>query len=171
MIAPLLAFLTGGPEAMGSFIDAIDAMEDLAREDNLAKQRGIYADCSDGIIWDPAQIKRDEARNTVARVRDLLDRSGPLTDPGFLQFLAAPPEDAKPEINELVSRFTTRWQEGGPEAGLAVIADLRSKADGFAEAFERDARRMAHTRTHPPRAQPQKVPKSKRQRKPGSPGR
>ena len=50
----------------------------------------------------------------VARVRDIIDGSAPLTDPGFLRFMAGPPDDAKIETEGFMSRLsparkTTTW--------------------------------------------------------------
>jgi AbiV family abortive infection protein len=172
MIAPLLAFLKGGPDAaVASFTEAIDAMESLARRDNLAKQRGLYADCADGIIWDPSQIKRDEARAMVAGVRDLLDRIGPLTDPGFLRFVAAPPDDAKAELDDFLGRFITRAREDDLAGAMSVLAEMHALMPGVGEMFEQDARRMAIARAQGTRTQTRKLPKSKRQGKSGPPGR
>lgn len=80
MIAPFLAFIRGGVDAaVAAFTEAVDAMADLARRDDLAKQHGFYADCADGIIWNPSHVRRDEARAMVAKVRNVLDRSAPLS--------------------------------------------------------------------------------------------
>lgn len=163
LIAPLLALIKGGPDAaVAGFIEAIDAMEDLARQDNLAKQRGIYADCADGIIWNPSQVKRDEARNMVAKVRDVLDRSAPMTDPDFLRFAVAPPAEDKAEIDGFVSRIMACAQEDDPEAALAVLADLYSRMPGIGEMFEQDARRMALARAQGSRTQARKLPRAQR---------
>jgi AbiV family abortive infection protein len=171
MIAPWLAFIKSGQAAVAGFMEAVEAMEGLAREDNLAKQRGFYADCTDGIIWDPSQVTRDEAKDMVAKVRDLLDRSAPLADPDFIRFMAAPPADAKAEMDEFLSRLFACLREDDPEGALAVLTSLYEGMPGIGEIFEQDARRMALASARPARAQPRKMPRAQRQGKPGPPGR
>jgi AbiV family abortive infection protein len=162
MIAPLLAFMKDGPQAaVASFIEAIDTMEDLAREDNLAKQRGIYADFADGVIWNPTQIRRDEARAMVAGVGDLLDRSAPIAEPGFLRFVATPPDDLRAEADTLMRRFIACAQADDLDGAVAVIGELDDEMDGLGEMFEQDARRLAAARRRV-RSQPRKFPRAQR---------
>lgn len=168
LIGPLLASIKGGPDAaIADFIDAIEAMEGLARQDNLAKQRGFYADCRDGVIWNPSQIKRDEARTMMARVQDIIEASSPLTDPGFLRFMAAPSADAKTEIEGFMSRLFASARDDDLDGALGVVAELYSRMDGIGEVFERDARRMALTRSQGNRTQPRKLPRAQRTGKAG----
>ncbi len=170
MIAPWLTFITRGPDAAAAgLIEAIDAMEDRAREDDLAKQRGFYVDSADGAIWSPSQVKRDEARRIVATVRDVLDRSAPLMEPDFLRFIAAPPDDARAELDGFLSRFIACMQDDDAEAGFAVLAEFYSQMPGVGEMYEQHVRRIAVARSRPARTQPQKLPKAKRTGKPRPP--
>ncbi len=152
---------------MADFIDAIEVMEDLARADNLAKQRGIYADCQDRMIWNPSQIKRDEARTMVARVRDIIDGSAPLTDPGFLRFIAGPPDDAKTEIEGFMSHLLASARNDDLDGAMGAVTELHSRMDGIGEAFEQDVRRMALARSQGIRTQPRKLPRAQRTGKAG----
>jgi AbiV family abortive infection protein len=162
-IAPWLAFITRGPDAAGAgLIEALDAMEDQAREDDLAKQRGFYVDCAGAAIWSPSQVKRDEARRMVATVRDVLDRAAPLMEPDFLRFIAAPPDDARAELDGFLSRFIPCVQADDAEAALAVLADMHTRMPGIGELYEQDVRRMSLARARPTRMQPPKLTRAQR---------
>jgi AbiV family abortive infection protein len=163
MIAPMLAFIMGGPDAaMTGFMEAIEALDDLAREDNRAKQRGIYADFQEGMIWDPARVKRGQARDMVAKVRDLLDRSAPLAEPGFLRFMADPPADARGELDDFLSRFIACARDDDFAGAMSVLAELHALMPGIGEMFVQDARRMALARAQPARSQPRKLTRAQR---------
>lgn len=171
-IAPFLVFIRGGVDAaVAAFTEAIDAMADLARRDDLAKQHGFYADRADGIIWNPSQIRRDEAMAIVAKVRDVLDRSAPLMDPGFIRFMAAMLADGDPELDAFVSRIMACAREDDVDGVLAAVADLYEQMPGIGEFYEQDVRRMALERACPARTRPRKLPRAERARKTGPPSR
>ena len=112
-MAFMLAFLRGGDEAPESIMQDGDVLEALARDHNLYKQRGIYADIRDGVIWDPARISREQTRSMVGAIRDILDYGGVLADPEFIAWLAAMPEDVKPERDAFWVRIMSGWEQAG----------------------------------------------------------
>lgn len=127
MIMPMLALVKGEPDSGAeAFAAVIAPMEDVAQQDNLAKQRGIYVDYDDGAIWNPSQVGCDEARDIVARVRDLLDQSAPLAEPDFLRFALAPLDDARAEMDALVGRFIDRALDDDSAGVMDMLAELRA---------------------------------------------
>lgn len=74
----LLASVRGGEGAPHDVAEALAELDALAREDNQAKQRGLYTDYANGIIRRPGDITAEQARAMVAIVEDVLDNAGPL---------------------------------------------------------------------------------------------
>jgi AbiV family abortive infection protein len=75
-----LVLLRGGTNAPPSMAEAWAGLEALARDDNAAKQDGLYTDYADGHVRSPAGITEEQARAMVAVVEDVLDNAGPLID-------------------------------------------------------------------------------------------
>jgi AbiV family abortive infection protein len=77
-VRALLTVVRGGEGAPRDVAEALADLEVLAREDNQAKQRGLYTDYVDGTIRRPDDITEEPARAMVAAVEDVLDNAGPL---------------------------------------------------------------------------------------------
>lgn len=167
-MAFMLAFLRGGEEAPATILQDGEVLEALAREHNRHKQRGIYADIVDGVIWDPARITREQARNMVAAIRDILDYGGVLTDPEFIAWLAAMPEDVKPERDAFWSRVISGWELGGYDGMASAFQEFIEEigsVDEMRQMFGEDARRLAISGPPGPlRAQPRRPPTRRRRR-------
>ena len=149
-MAHMHAFLRGGANAPKSMIDVGEDLETLAREHNQAKQRGLYADLSDGVIWSPDQVTKSEATQMVATVRGLLDHGGYLADPEFIAWLGQSPQDVRSHVDTFWDRFISGWQLGGPE-GMAVAVQGYMDEIGAIEGLrqimqEEDARHLAESR-------------------------
>jgi AbiV family abortive infection protein len=159
-MAFMLSFIRGGEDAPESIFQDGNVIEALARKHNQAKQRGIYADLTDGVVWEPAQITRDEARGMVAAVRDLLDYGGPLADPEFIAWLAAMPAEDKPLVDAFWVRLLSGWEQAGydgmADAVKGFIEEIAS-VDELREMLQEDGRRLAIDRA-PKRAQPRRPP-------------
>ncbi len=130
----------------------------LAREHNRAKQRGLYADLSDGVIWSPDQVTKSEAARMVATVRGLLDHGGYLADPEFIAWLAQSTEEVRSHVDAFRGRFISGWQLGGPEGMVAAVEgymDEIGAIEGLREMMqEEDARRLAESRVGKGRRMP-----------------
>ena len=167
-MAFMLAFIRGDEDAPDSILQDGNVIEALAREHNRAKQRGIYADVRDGVVWDPASITREEARAMVVGVRDLLDYGGALADPEFIAWLAAMPAEDRPVVDAFWVKVLAGWEQAGYD-GMATafqgfINEIGSM-DEMRQFFEEDARRLAIGRTPGPRrTQPRRPPPRKRRR-------
>jgi AbiV family abortive infection protein len=142
-MADMLAFIRGGPDAPSRIGQALDVVESLARADNRAKQRGLYADVEDGAVWNPSKVSENEARRMVSAVRDLLDYGAPLVSPEFISWMVRMPDDVRPERDAFFTRFFDVVAQGGYEAAMAFIEDEISKLPGLAEMLEEDAQRLA----------------------------
>jgi len=62
VMAHMLASATSGRDMITDLADVGENLEELAREHNQAKQRGLYADLLDDTVWEPASVTPDEAR-------------------------------------------------------------------------------------------------------------
>jgi AbiV family abortive infection protein len=149
-MAHMHAFLRGGASAPKTMINVGEDLETLAREHNRAKQRGLYADLSDGIIWSPDQVTKSEAARMVATVRGLLDHGGYLADPEFIAWLAQGTEEVQSHVDAFWGRFISGWQLGGPDGMAAAVEgymDEIGAVEGLREMMqEEDARRLAESR-------------------------
>jgi AbiV family abortive infection protein len=149
-MAHMHAFLRGGANAPKSMIDVGEDLETLAREHNRAKQRGLYADLSDAVIWSPDQVTKSEAARMVATVRGLLDHGGYLADPEFIAWLGQSMEEVRSHVEAFWGRFISGWQLGGPEGMVAAVEgymDEIGAVEGLREMMqEEDARRLAESR-------------------------
>jgi AbiV family abortive infection protein len=139
----MLAYIRGGEGAPASILVAVGALEVLAQDDNRAKQRGLYADFTDGVVWNPSQVTEDEARSMAVVVRDVLDRAGPLASPEFIAWLAHTPDNAGPERDALLGRVIAAVGKGGAQAIVEALQEEYSKMDGLAEMLAEDERRVA----------------------------
>jgi AbiV family abortive infection protein len=77
-VRALLTVVRGDQGAPRNVAEALADLGTLAREDNQAKQRGLYTDYIDGTIRRPSDITEEQARAMVAAVEDVLDNAGPL---------------------------------------------------------------------------------------------
>jgi AbiV family abortive infection protein len=148
-LAALLRFIESNASAVAAYIEAIEAMEGLAREDNLAKQRGFYVDCQDGVIWSPSGISRDEARRMVAT----LDRGAPLIETDFISFMTRLQDDERSDLDIYFADFFRALDESEPEAAVTAVASYLSRLEGLPEMLEQDARRLALERSRQSRTQ------------------
>lgn len=98
-MADMHAFIRGGDNAPKCMIDVGVDLEMLAREHNRAKQHGLYADFTNGVIWSPDQITKPEATRMVAIVRALLDHGNYLADPEFIAWLGQSPEEVRSHVD------------------------------------------------------------------------
>jgi AbiV family abortive infection protein len=167
-MAHMHAFIKGGDNAPKSMIDVGVDVEMLAREQNRAKQRGLYADLTDGVIWSPDQVTKSEAARMVAIVRGLLDHGGYLADPEFMAWLGQSPEEVRSHLDAFWGRFISGWQLGGPE-GMAAAEDYMDEIgaiEGLREMMqEEDARHLAERRAvKGRRAQPRRPTRRSRRR-------
>jgi AbiV family abortive infection protein len=168
-MAYMLAFLRGGANAPKSMIEVGENLEMLAREHNRAKQRGLYADLSDGVIWSPYQVTKSEAVRMVATVRGLLYHGGYLADPDFIAWLGRSPDEVGSHLDAFWGRFISGWQLGGPEGMVAAVEgymDEIGAIEGLREMMqEEDARRLAESRPGKGgRTQPRAPPRRLRRR-------
>jgi AbiV family abortive infection protein len=166
VMAHMLASASIGEDVIASLADIGENLEELAREHNQAKQRGLYADLVDGTIWEPASVTKDEARRMVITVRSLLDHGVALADPEFIAWLASQTPEAL-EAKDLVwGRFFAGLQQGGPEGMLASLRSLMDETgarEGFPRMVREQAQRAAITRVEDPkRIQPRRLPRRRR---------
>jgi AbiV family abortive infection protein len=165
-MANMLASAYSGQDFMASLVNISENLEELAREHNQVKQRGLYVDLLDGTAWEPARITKGEAQRMVTIVRGLLDNGGYLTDPGFVAWLA----DETPEvltIKQLVwGRFFTGLQQGGLEgmvASMRALMDETGATEGFPMMVREQAQQAVLARAAGnKRIQPRKLPRSQR---------
>ena len=68
VMAHVLASDTSGRDMITELADVGEGLNELAREHNQAKQRGLYADLLDDTVWEPASVTADEARRMVVTV-------------------------------------------------------------------------------------------------------
>ena len=167
VMAHMLVSASNGQDMITSLADIGENLEELAREHNQAKQRGLYADLLDGTVWDPALVTKHEARRMVAIVRGLLDHGGHLADPEFIAWLANETQEVV-EVKDLVwGRFFTGLQQGRPDGMLASLRRLMDETgatEGLPQMIREQAQRaaIAGSVTTPKRVQPPKVPRSRR---------
>lgn len=95
-----------------------------ARMSNLAKQRGFYVDLISGELKQPSDVTEVDARAALARVREVLESSGPLRDPETLQVLADPPPEVLRLAGLTVERYLESADIGGPEAAATAAVEL-----------------------------------------------
>jgi hypothetical protein len=168
-MALMLAFLRGGDGAPDRAVPATGVLEVLARKHNKAKQRGLYTDIDGDGIWDPARITREQAKGMTAAVRAILDTGGFLADPEFITWLAAMPEDVKPEVDAFWTKLLQGWEAGGYDGMADAIQEAMTEAgaiDGMGEMLrEQDARLAISGAPKPPRTQPRRPPPRSRRRK------
>lgn len=145
-MADMLAFIRGGPGAPTRILQAADVLESLARADNQAKQRGLYADYEKGAVWSPSKVGEDEAKRMVSAVRDVLDYGGPLASPEFIAWLARLPDDVRPKRDEFFGRIFSAAAKGDYESMVSAIENEYSGLEGFREMLEEDARHLAQDR-------------------------
>jgi AbiV family abortive infection protein len=70
VMACIFTSANNGRDVIASLGDIGESLEELAREHNRAKQRGLYIDLTDDTIWDPASITKEEAKRLLVMVRD-----------------------------------------------------------------------------------------------------
>jgi len=168
-MAAMLAFIRADSNAPPAIMRAADELEALARQDNEAKKRGFYADCADGVVWDPAGVSKSDAARTVAAVSDVLDHGGVLADPKFITWLAAMPEELKPERDAFWDRLLSGWEQNGNDgiasAFMEFVGEIGS-VEEMRQMFQDDARRLAISGPPKPRrVQPRKPPPRSRRSK------
>jgi AbiV family abortive infection protein len=158
----------GQPIYMGMLSDG--DLPELAREHDRAKQRGFYADVADEVIWDPASISKDEARQMIATVRRVLDEGGMLADPEFIAFAVSGPPDFR-SVMEAMFGVLLKGIEDGPEKMAAALQEFMNQLGATPDELrkmmlEEDARRTASARhAIPQRAQPRRLPRGKRRQR------
>jgi len=165
-MAHMDAFLRGGANAPKSMVAVGEELETLAREHNRAKQRGLYADLSNSVIWSPDQVTRSEAARMIATVRGLLDHGGHLADPEFIRWLVQGTEEVRSHVDAFWGRFISGWQLGGPEGMAAAVEgymDEIGAVEGLKELMqEEDARRLAENRASKSRRTQPRRPRRRR---------
>lgn len=166
VMAHVLASDTSGRDMITELADVGEGLNELAREHNQAKQRGLYADLLDDTVWEPASVTADEARRMVVTVEGLLDHGGQLADPGFVAWLASQTQEVL-EVKDMVwARFFAGLQQGGPEgmfASLRSLMDETGAAEGFPQMIRKQARRTAITEVAGSnRVQPRRLPRRQR---------
>lgn len=124
----LLAFVRGAKDVPLTVAEALADLDALTREDNVAKQHGLYTDYADGALRSPADITEEQARAMVAAVEDVLDNAGPLVDlvtamwvrdnvpPAVLSFLQQA-ADAVQAGSDATAILQDELQNMGPLAG------------------------------------------------------
>jgi AbiV family abortive infection protein len=166
VMAHIFASASTGQDVIASLTDIGGSLEELAREHNQAKQRGLYADLVDGTVWEPAEITKDEARRMLVIVRGLLDHGGHLADPEFIAWLASETRDVLQIRGHLWSRFFTGLQQGGLDgmlASLRSLMDETSATEGLPLMIREQAQRAAIARdAGSQRFQPRRLPRSGR---------
>lgn len=166
VMAHMFASASSGQDVIASLAEVGESLEELAREHNQAKQRGLYADLLDGSVWDPASITKDEATRMLGIVRGLLDHGGHLADPEFIAWLASKTQDVLQVKDMVWGRFFTGLQQGGPDGMLASLRSLMDEigaTEGFPLMIREQAQRTAIARaTATKRTQPRKLPRSRR---------
>jgi AbiV family abortive infection protein len=166
VMAHMLTSANSGQNVITSLASVAGNLNELAREYNQAKQRGLYADLPDGTVREPASVTKDEATRMMATVRGLLDHGGLLVDPEFIAWLANQTPDVI-EMKELVwGRFFTGLQQGGPEgmlASLRTLMDETGAAEGFPQVIQEQAQHAAIARPErPKRTQPRRQSRRRR---------
>ncbi len=166
VMAHMLASASSGQDVIASLVDIGDSLEELAREHNQAKQRGLYADLIDGTVWDPASITKDEARRTLVIVRRA---ARPRWTSGRSRFhTVARQRDAgrapgkRPCVGQVLHRASARWT--GRHAHVAPKSHGRNRRGRRPPADDREqAQRAAIARVAAPkRIQPRRRPRSRR---------
>jgi AbiV family abortive infection protein len=126
----LLAIVRSGDDLSPNAAEALADLDALAREDNAAKQRGLYTDYADGALRSPADITEEQARAMVAVVEDVLDNAGPLIDfatvlwardnlpPAVLSFLQQPADAAHAGDDAMATFVQDELQNIEPLAGM-----------------------------------------------------
>jgi AbiV family abortive infection protein len=163
----LRAFIRG-EDMIASMMEVAETVEILAREQNKAKQRGLYTDLSDGVICEPQSIRQSEAAHMVRNVRRLRDYGAFLTDPGFIAALmAAPAADYLQEARQLGWDALVAGAKEGTAEGMAVAMRGLFEETGEAEdlpaalrEFEQEA--LARRIPAPRRTQPRRLPRASR---------
>ncbi len=166
VMAQMLASATSGRDIITDLADVGENLDELAREHNQAKQRGLYADVLDDTVWEPASVTADEATRMVVTVRGLLDHGGQLADPEFVAWLASQTQEVL-EVKDMVwGRFFAGLQQGGPEgmfASLRSLLDETGAAEGFPQMIREQARRTAITKVAGSHwVQPRRLPRRRR---------
>jgi AbiV family abortive infection protein len=96
-----------------------DRLEEMARQDNEAKKRGLYADIGpDGALRRPSDIGEAAARNFIASVTDLVAIVSLMTSEGTMQLLANPPAERLAELAPILQRVVEAHDHGGDDAVL-----------------------------------------------------
>jgi AbiV family abortive infection protein len=166
VMAHMLASASKGEDVIASLVDVGENLEELAREHNQAKQRGLYADLLDGTVWDPVSVTKDEARRMVFIVRSLLDHGGHLADPEFIAWLASQTQEVHQVRDMWWGRFFAGLQEGGPDgmvASLRRLMDETGATEGLPQMIREQAQRAANARVAgAKRVQPRRPPRRRR---------
>jgi AbiV family abortive infection protein len=166
MMVSMLSYAYRGQDVILNLISMSEHLEELAREHNQAKQRGLYVDLLDGTVREPASVTKDEAQRMVAIVRSLLDNGGYLADPEFIAWLADETQEAV-QMKELAwGRFFTGLQQGSPEgmaASIQLLMDETGATEGLPMMVREQTQRAALAgATGTKRVQPRKLSRSQR---------
>jgi AbiV family abortive infection protein len=107
-----------------SLAEATARMEELARQDDRAKQRGLYADIGpDSSLRQPSDISERDARTAVEGVADIVRIVSFMTSSEMTQIIANPPPEAQAEFAEFMERLTSAHAAGGDDAAAAVLVE------------------------------------------------
>jgi AbiV family abortive infection protein len=84
----------------------LSAAETQARDTNQKKLLGLYAEMeADTSIWDPGRITETEAKDQIARARDVSSCAGVFKDPTALEKIANPPPEELAVSEALFSSY------------------------------------------------------------------
>lgn len=166
VMAHMLASASSGQDMIASLAGIGENLEELAREHNQAKQRGLYADLLDSTVWEPASITKDDARRMLVIVRGLLDHGAPLADPEFIAWLASETQEVLQVKDMVWSRFFAGLRHGGMDGMLASLRSLMEEtgaAEGISLMIREQAQRAAIARAaEAKRIQPRRLARSQR---------
>ena len=119
----LLAFVRGSGGPSVNAAEALADLDALAREDNMAKQCGLYTDYADGAVRSPADITEEQARAMVAVVEDVLDNAGPLID--LITAMWAR-DNVPPAVLAFLRQAADAVQAGGDAMAIFVQSEFLS---------------------------------------------
>ncbi len=162
-MAHMLASASRGRDVITSLAEIGEDLERLARDHNLAKQRGLYADLVDGAVVEPASVTMDEARRLVGTVRNLLGHGAILFDREFITWLASQDPDVLEAKQMFWGAFAAGVQDSTAEGMFASLRNLYDET-GATEGFPQMIREQAGIAGpgNPKRVQPRRRPRSRR---------
>jgi AbiV family abortive infection protein len=117
--------MMAGEQEIPSSAAAASALTEMrARQDNVTKQRALYADIGpDGSLEQPSDIGEAEARSAIANAAVLVRMAEMMTSDPVMQLMANPMEKSLAEVNDLFARVLQAYEQGGDDAAMTVLAD------------------------------------------------